>query len=222
MPEPEPRKAELRELDIPVVTVDTVPGRDIESVLGPVIGSVTRPRDMRASADLAVIVTETRQDAIAQLVTMATDAGADAVVGLRFDGGKISEGASEVTAYGTAVRLSGGAGADAKESGQTQSQDDHAVVPGEHEAGAAEHVNQNAGDADSDGAPGGRYSDQGGEPDHHEGQPEAQSHGGQPDQQSGEWSAEANQSEGSQDPSAERGDQGGQNRPEGQNPFVSF
>lgn len=105
MPEPEPRRAVFRERDLPVATTDTIPGRVITEVLGEVIGVVTRARDMRASADLSALLTITRQDAVDALVTMATEAGADAVVGLRFDGGKVNDGTSEVAAYGTAVKL---------------------------------------------------------------------------------------------------------------------
>ena len=40
---------------------------------------------------------------------MAESAGADAVVGLRFDCSEITQSLSEVAAYGTAVKLLGGA-----------------------------------------------------------------------------------------------------------------
>lgn len=105
VPEPEPRKAVFRERDLPVVTTETIPGRVITEVVGEVIGVVTRARDMRPTADLSAVLTGTRQDAVDALVTMATEAGADGVVGLRFDGGKVNDGTSEVAAYGTAVKL---------------------------------------------------------------------------------------------------------------------
>ncbi len=89
-------------------TTDCIAGQEISETLGEVIGVVTRPRDMKASADQAVVLTETRQAAVAAMIEMAELAEADAVVGLRFDGGKISETSSEVTAYGTAVKLVGG------------------------------------------------------------------------------------------------------------------
>lgn len=66
---------------------------------------VTRPRDMAHSPEMSYLITEARQDAVAALVVQAQEAGADAVVGLRFDGGQLSETVSEITAYGTAVRL---------------------------------------------------------------------------------------------------------------------
>ena len=51
------------------------------------------------------MLTESRQDAVARLVEMAEAAGADAVVGLRFDCSEITQSLSEVAAYGTAVTL---------------------------------------------------------------------------------------------------------------------
>lgn len=107
VPEPEPRKAEFRKRDLLVTTTESLPGHTISEVLGEVVGVVTRPRDMKPNPDLKVMLTETRQDAVDALVEMASAAGAQAVIGLRFDGGKINAATSEVTAYGTAVKLEG-------------------------------------------------------------------------------------------------------------------
>lgn len=74
-------------------------------MLGVVIGVATRPRDMAHNPETGFINTAARQDAVGALVQQAQEAGADAVVGLRFDNGKISETVSELTAYGTAVKL---------------------------------------------------------------------------------------------------------------------
>lgn len=82
-----------------------MPGLRIERVVGVVFGVVTRPRDLAYNPEMAFVNTSVRQDAVAHMVEQAQQAGADAVVGLAFDGGKISEGVSEVTAYGTAVIL---------------------------------------------------------------------------------------------------------------------
>jgi uncharacterized protein YbjQ (UPF0145 family) len=110
-----PARPELVRRSIVVVTMDTVPGRQIEEVLGDVIGVVARTRELRP--DLRVgnpldgyvtMLTESRQEAVARLVEMAENAGANAVVGLRFDCSEITQSLSEVAAYGTAVRLDGG------------------------------------------------------------------------------------------------------------------
>ena len=61
-----------------------------------------QPRTDRVAV---VVNTAARQDAVGAMVQQAQEAGADAVVGVRFDNGKVSETVSELTAYGTAVRL---------------------------------------------------------------------------------------------------------------------
>ena len=97
---------------IPVVTMDVVPGRAISDYIGEVIGVVARTRELRADLrggnpvdGYVTMLTESRQDAVGRLVEMAEAAGADAVVGLRFDCSEITQSLSEVAAYGTAVAL---------------------------------------------------------------------------------------------------------------------
>ncbi|MBL4830925.1 MAG: heavy metal-binding domain-containing protein [Aliivibrio sp.] len=51
------------------------------------------------------MLTDARNKAIERLVEEADKLGADAVVGIRFTTSSITEGASEVLAYGTAVKL---------------------------------------------------------------------------------------------------------------------
>ena len=65
-------------------------------------------RDRRSGNPIdgyVTMLTESRQEAVGRLVEMAEEAGADAVVGLRFDCSEITQSLSEVAAYGTAVRL---------------------------------------------------------------------------------------------------------------------
>ena len=107
-----PARPELVRRSTTVVTMDTVPGRQIEEVLGDVIGVVARPRELRPDLrtgnpidGYATMLTESRQEAVARLVEMAERAGANAVIGLRFDCSEITQSLSEVAAYGTAVRL---------------------------------------------------------------------------------------------------------------------
>jgi uncharacterized protein YbjQ (UPF0145 family) len=97
---------------LPVVTMENVPGRDIAEVVGDVVGVVARTRELRPDLrggnpvdGYVVMLTDSRQDAVARMVEMAVAAGADAVVGLRFDCSEITQSLSEVAAYGTAVRL---------------------------------------------------------------------------------------------------------------------
>ena len=97
---------------LPVVTMETVPGREISSVVGDVVGVVARNRELRPDLrggnpvdGYVVMLTDSRQDAVARMVEMAVAAGADAIVGLKFDCSEITQSLSEVAAYGTAVKL---------------------------------------------------------------------------------------------------------------------
>ena len=109
---PQPPRPTLRRFGMPVLTMDAVPGRETTEVLGPVVSVVARTRELRPDLRNAGVVegytamlTDSRQDAIAKVVEMAREAGADAVVGLRFDCSEITQSLSEVVAYGTAVKL---------------------------------------------------------------------------------------------------------------------
>ncbi len=99
---------------LPVVTMDMLVGQEITEVLGEVLGVVARSRELRPDLrqgnpidGYVAMLTDSRQDAVSRMVEMAVAAGADAVVGLRFDCSEITQSLSEVTAYGTAVKLAG-------------------------------------------------------------------------------------------------------------------
>ena len=51
------------------------------------------------------MLTEARDIAVARLVESAQQKGADAVVGIRFTTSAITDGACELMAFGTAVKL---------------------------------------------------------------------------------------------------------------------
>ena len=106
------KKPALVTHSVPVVTMDAIPGREIAEVLGDVVGVVARTRELRPDLrggnpidGYVTMLTESRQDAVNRLAEMAEAAGADAVVGLRFDCSEITQSLSEVAAYGTAVTL---------------------------------------------------------------------------------------------------------------------
>lgn len=114
--QPAPKKPELVKPALPVVSMESVPGWEFSEILGPVIGVVARMRELRPDLrggnpieGYVTMLTESRQDAVARMTEMAQAAGADAVVGLRFDCSEITQSLSEVAAYGTAVRFVGGA-----------------------------------------------------------------------------------------------------------------
>ena len=101
-----------------ILTTTDFPGRPVQQVLGIVRGSTVRSRHLGKDI-LAVfrnivggevdeytkLVAEAREQALDRLSAEAQALGADAVVGLRFGTSQVSQGAAEVLAYGTAVRL---------------------------------------------------------------------------------------------------------------------
>jgi uncharacterized protein YbjQ (UPF0145 family) len=109
---PATRQSTIVQRPLPVVTMETFPGREISSVVGDVVGVVARTRELRPDLrglnpldGYVVMLTDSRQDAVGRMVEMAVAAGADAVVGLKFDCSEITQSLSEVAAYGTAVKL---------------------------------------------------------------------------------------------------------------------
>jgi uncharacterized protein YbjQ (UPF0145 family) len=122
---------------LPVVTMETVPGREISSVVGDVVGVVARTRELRPDLrglnpldGYVVMLTDSRQDAVGRMVEMAVAAGADAVVGLKFDCSEITQSLSEVAAYGTAVKLVPGE-ADAADVGSGEQSSSTAIQSGD-------------------------------------------------------------------------------------------
>lgn len=101
-----------------VTTTETVAGREIAESLGLARGSVVRAKhigsDIVASlrnivggevAEYAQLLAAAREQALDRMAQDARLSGADAVVGVRITTSMIMGGASEVMAYGTAVRL---------------------------------------------------------------------------------------------------------------------
>jgi len=100
--------------------VETVPGKTIVEFYGLVSGSTVRAkhvgRDIAASFKNIVggelkgyteLLAESRQEAVDRMVREAEMIGANAVVNVRFSTSSISQGAAELFAYGTAVKVEG-------------------------------------------------------------------------------------------------------------------
>lgn len=102
-PDVDPRRPEFLRYSLPVTTTNTLP--DMSEIIGVVVGVATRPRDQAHNPDMLYINTRARQDALGAMVMQAKQAGADAVIGVRFDSEQISESVGEITAYGTAVKM---------------------------------------------------------------------------------------------------------------------
>src|SRR5579863_6691454 len=99
-----------------VTTAFDLPGMRIQRNLGVVRGIVVRSRSIVGTigAGLQTIVggnislfsklcEQTRNDAFELMLQHATELGANAVIGARYDATEIMNGVTEVLAYGTAV-----------------------------------------------------------------------------------------------------------------------
>ncbi len=100
-----------------LVTIDSIPGANFE-VLGMVRGTTVQSKnvgkDFMAGMKTLVggelkgyteMLVEARQIATKRMVDDAESMGADAVIGVRYGSSAIMQGAAEVIAYGTAVRI---------------------------------------------------------------------------------------------------------------------
>lgn len=101
-----------------VTTGIEIPGKKVVDVLGIVRGNTVRTRNF--GVDIAAglknliggevktytsMIKQSRDEAYNRMVNQAIEMGADAVIGLRFMTSMIMAGASEMLAYGTAVKL---------------------------------------------------------------------------------------------------------------------
>ncbi len=102
-----------------VSTTQDIPGREITEILGLARGNSVRARhagrDIMAGlrnlvggeiTEYAHLQAETREMATRRMMEQAESMGADAVVSVRYTTSMITSGASEILAYGTAVKLS--------------------------------------------------------------------------------------------------------------------
>ena len=88
-----------------ILTIDSVPGKEIKEVKGLVKGSTVRCKNIGRDimAGYNEMLTEARKIAIGRMIDEATSIGANAVVGMRLTSSAIAQGAAEMVAYGTAV-----------------------------------------------------------------------------------------------------------------------
>ena len=100
-----------------LLNIDHGPGREVEAlgiVKGTVVQSKNLGKDFMAGMKTLVggeivgyteMLVEARQIATKRMVDEATALGADAVINIRFGSSSVMQGAAEVLAYGTAVKL---------------------------------------------------------------------------------------------------------------------
>jgi uncharacterized protein YbjQ (UPF0145 family) len=97
---------------------ESVPGKTIREFYGVVTGSTVRAkhigRDIMASLKNLVggelkgyteLLHEARSQALERMIEQAQYTGANAVVNVRFSTSSVAQGAAELFAYGTAVRV---------------------------------------------------------------------------------------------------------------------
>jgi uncharacterized protein YbjQ (UPF0145 family) len=99
-------------------TTHTVPGKEIETILGIARGSTVRTRnvgrDIVASLKNLVggeieeytkLQAYAREEAMSRMIEDAKKMDADAIVGVLITTAMVTKGAAEILAYGTAVKL---------------------------------------------------------------------------------------------------------------------
>jgi len=101
-----------------IVNSENIAGKEIVSSLGLVRGSATRSRSIFSDFvaglkniiggevhEYTKLLADTREQAFSRMVKDAEKIGADAIVNVRITTSTISQGTSEILAYGTAVKL---------------------------------------------------------------------------------------------------------------------
>lgn len=101
-----------------ISNIETIPGKNITNYYGLVTGSTVRAkhigRDFMAGLKNIVggelkgyseLLQESRAEAMERMISEAKEAGANAIVNIRFSTSSVAQGASELYCYGTAVRV---------------------------------------------------------------------------------------------------------------------
>ncbi len=102
-----------------ISTTDIVPNREITEILGIARGSTVRARNIGRDffaglkniiggeiSEYTKLQAESREQAMQRMVQDAERLGADAILNMRLTTSMVMQGASEILAYGTAVKLS--------------------------------------------------------------------------------------------------------------------
>jgi len=104
--------------NIIITTGNDVPGKKINQVLGVVKGSTVRARNIGRDIGAGFknliggevktyteMTKDSREEAYNRMINAAVDLKADAIIGVRFTTSMVMQGASEMLAYGTAVKI---------------------------------------------------------------------------------------------------------------------
>lgn len=104
--------------NIIITTGEKIPGKEIVEILGIVKGSTVRARNLGRDIGAGLrglvggevktyteMTMSSREEAFNRMVNEAIKMNADAVIGVRFTTSMIMTGASEMLAFGTAVKI---------------------------------------------------------------------------------------------------------------------
>ncbi len=101
-----------------ISNTETIPNREVTEILGIARGSTVRARNFGRDIFAALknlvggeideytkLQAQSREQALKRMIEDAAELGADAIVNVRFTTSMVMQGASEILAYGTAVKL---------------------------------------------------------------------------------------------------------------------
>jgi|TARA_B110000090_G_scaffold146889_1_gene161175 uncharacterized protein YbjQ (UPF0145 family) len=101
-----------------ITTTETIPNNDISKILGIARGSTVRAKSVASDFmaglknfvggelnEYTKLQAQSREQAMQRMITDGQELGADAIVNVRLTTSTITQGASEILAYGTAVKL---------------------------------------------------------------------------------------------------------------------
>jgi uncharacterized protein YbjQ (UPF0145 family) len=101
-----------------ITTIEKIPGKEVIEILGVARGGTVRARNIGRDifaglknlvggeiSEYTKLQAEAREEAILRMREDAEKLGADAVIGVRMNTSMITQGASEILIYGTAVKL---------------------------------------------------------------------------------------------------------------------
>ncbi|KFD39294.1 YbjQ family protein [Schleiferia thermophila] len=101
-----------------VTTTDYIAGYEVVEILGIARGSTVRARNVASDffaglknivggeiSEYTKLMADAREQALKRMINDASKLNADAVINVRFMTSTVMQGAAEILAYGTAVRL---------------------------------------------------------------------------------------------------------------------
>ena len=104
--------------EIITTTTDQIPGKKVVKILGVVKGNTIRARNVGRDVmagfkniiggeikSYTQMTTQAREEAFNRMVNEAVELKADAIINIRYATSMVMQGAAEMLAYGTAVKL---------------------------------------------------------------------------------------------------------------------